>query len=74
MKKNPEEIKEEKRSRSAFGFLVRLARKKNALVSVEGWKEENQISKAQRDDLFKSNKNLFDVEAIVKQKNFFETA
>ena len=73
MKKNPEVIIEEKRSRSAFGFLVRLARKKNALVSVKGWKEEKPITKALRDDLFKKNKNLFDVEAVVKQKNFFET-
>lgn len=31
------------------------------------------ISKSERDKLFKSNRNLFDVERVVKQKKFFES-
>lgn len=72
MKKNPEEIQEEKRSKKAFAWLIKMSRRKNALVSVEGWHEEKSISKKERDQLYNSNRRLFDVEAIVKQKNFFE--
>lgn len=40
--KKDSELEEEKRSRKAFAFLIKMAKSKGALISVTGWDEKDK--------------------------------